>query len=888
MTRLAAPPESTRWWPEAGGGKPLRQRVAEADAALAEAFRAGEPVEGLVAARAWVVERGVLEAWAAATGGRNDLALLAVGGFGRGELFPRSDVDLLVLAAGALGAEAAAPIERFFARLWDEGLNVGHAVRTADECGEAAAGDVTILTNLLDARLLAGRGDLAQAMRAAIAPAKVWPPARFAAAKLAEQQARHARFHDTAYNLEPNLKEGPGGLRDYQTIVWVAQRQLGGPGLAAMRAAGLLGAEEAEALEAARRTLWRIRFGLHLLARRAEERLLFEHQRELARAFGYADEHAQNLAVEQFMQGYYRAAMTVDRLNERLLQCLDEARAAAFGPTPRQALDADFVAAGGFLDTREPDLIERRPAAILQGFAHLLDAPYLHGFSAALLRRLDAVLPGLDERFRDDPAVHAGFLAILRHGGDVAGALARMSRYGVLARLLPAFGRVAGRMQYDLFHVYTVDQHTLFVIRNIRRFADPASAAELPLAHELYARLRKPELLLLAGIFHDIAKGRGGDHSELGERDAREFCTRIGLSASDADLVAWLVRQHLLMSITAQKQDISDPAVVHRFATTVADAERLDYLYLLTVADIRGTSPRLWNSWKDQLLAELHRAARYVLRRGLDHPLHAHERALETQATALDQLRDGGIDPAAAQALWESFPDDVFLRSTPAQIAWQTRAILGAGAGGEPLVALRDSGHGTTEVFVYSPDRDGLFATITAALDRAQLDVLDARIVTSSRGYSLDTFQVLDADGRPLDDPARARQLVARLRDELSRPTLALAPARRARGRRERQFQVPVQVEFTPSGERTQLGLLCADRPGLLAHVARAFRGCGVRVHDARIATFGERAEDFFLLSDEHDRPLDLACQDRLRLAILHEIEELPRDSTHGPVAASA
>jgi [protein-PII] uridylyltransferase len=885
MSRLAAPTDAARWWPPADGATSLRARLATADAALAGAFAAGEQVETLTAARAWVIEQAVLETWQRELGATGGLALLAVGGFGRGELFPRSDVDLLVLAERVPHGETAGRIERFFARLWDEGLQVGHAVRTPDDCAAAALSDVTIATNMMEARRIDGRGDLEAAMRKATAPPAVWPVDRFAAAKLAEQHARHGRFHDTAYNLEPNLKEGPGGLRDVHAVLWVAHRQLGKPGLDAMRESGLIGAEEQDALQVARRVLARIRFGLHLAARRPEERLLFEHQRELARSFGYADEHAQNLAVEQFMQGYYRAAMTVDRLNERLLQRLEEARNA--DATEPARLDAEFCVSGGFLDTIEPDLIERRPAAILRAFVALLDHPELHGFRSGLLRRLESALPGLDAGFRADPAVQQAFLAILRHPGDVAGVLQRMSRYGVLGRFLPAFGRVAGRMQYDLFHVYTVDQHTLFVLRNIRRFAEPETAKELPLAHELYARLRKPELLLLGGLFHDIAKGRGGDHSELGEADARAFCGQIGLSQTDTDLVAWLVRQHLTMSLTSQKQDIADPAVVHRFAEAIADSERLDYLYLLTVADIRATSPKLWNSWKDQLLAELHRATRWVLRRGLEHPVHASERIVETQRSALELLGDGAA-AAGIQALWETFPDDSFLRYTAGQIVWQTREILAAGPDALPLVAVRDPGRGTSEVFVYSPDRDGLFATITAVLDRFQLNVADARIVNSRSGISLDTFQVLEADGLPMRDAARMRQLVVRLRDELTRDTLELAPARRARGRRERQFHVPPQLEFSPVGERTQLALVCSDRPGLLAHVSRAFRTCGLRVHDARIATFGERAEDFFLLSDEHDRPLDAERIAALRAAVLAEIEELPRDHAERAHTASA
>lgn len=878
MTRLPAPADAERWWPAGRAAdlqapRGVRDAVERADAALAQALADGESIERVVALRAWVIEQAVLAVWQRVVGAAPGAALVAVGGFGRGELHPRSDVDLLALVAPRRDAALSTALERFFAALWDEGLAVGHAVRTAAECEDAARGDLTVMTNLLENRLIAGAHDLHADLQAAIDPRRVWPADAFAAGKRAEQQARHARYHDTAYNLEPNLKDGPGGLRDLQTVVWIARRQLGLASIEALRDARLLSAEEYGALARSRATLWRIRFALHHLARRGEERLVFEHQRELARLFGLRDEHPQNLAVEQFMQGYYRAAMTVGRLNERLLQRLDELREAPDGGAPLEPIDDEFVAAGAFLDLRDPHLFERKPAATLRAFKVLLDRPQVLGLRSTLLARLDAVLPGLADALRADPEANAAFLAIIRHPGAVADILQRMSRYGVLGAFLPAFGKVAGRMQYDLFHVYTVDQHTLFVIRNVRQYADPAAAGALPLPCEVYSRLRRPELLLLAALFHDIAKGRGGDHSELGEADARAFCERIGLSSADGDLVGWLVRQHLTMSVTAQKQDITDPRVVHRFAGIVADIERLDHLYLLTVADIRATSPKLWNSWKDRLLAELYQSAHYVLARGLEHPVNASQRIAESRVAALVALGPARLDVQRIEALWAEFPPDSFLRYSPDQIAWQTRAILAAGT--MPVVAARRSPErGTTELFVYSADKDGLFATIAAVIDRMQLNVVEARIVTSAAGHTLDTFQLLEEDGTPVADAARENQLVARLRDELSHEVLSLKPARRAASRRQKQFHVPLRTEFdfAPSG-RTQLALVCSDRPGLLAHVSAALRECNLRVHDARIATFGERVEDFFELTDQSDHALNATQLDTLREALRRHID---------------
>lgn len=883
--RLPAPPDAARWWPAVVPAGSQRAALEALERAQSEAFAADTPVETLVAARAWAIEQAVLVHWNAQGAPLLDTTLVATGGFGRGEMHPRSDVDLLLLVPDEADAARSAAIERFVAALWDDGLKVGHAVRDVAAAAEAARGDITVMSSLLDARWLAGPAAPLAALRVATASDAMWTPDEFAAAKLAEQHARHARYNDTAYNLEPNLKEGPGGLRELQMPLWIAQRQLGLASLEALRDAHMLGAEEYESLVASRRTLWRIRFALHAASRKAEERLLFEHQRELAKRFGLRDEHAANLAVEQFMQGYFRAAMAIERIGERVLQRLDEARAAARGPIVRHALDTDFDEVAGFLDARDPGLFEREPAAVVRAFRMLLEHPRLNGFRSTLLRRLDAVLPGLDEGFRRNPRVNAEFMALLQASGDVPEALTRMSRHGVLGRFLPAFGHVAGRMQYDLFHAYTVDQHTLFVLRNLHRFGDPAAATEFPLAHELHARLRKPELLLLAGLFHDIAKGRGGDHSELGEQDARAFCAQAGLPPADADLVAWLVREHLLMSVTAQKQDIADPAVVHRFAQRVGDRERLDYLYLLTVGDIRGTSPKLWNSWKDRLLADLHEATRYALRRGLAKPVHASERIAETKSVALAALLAAGEDESRVAAAWQEFPDDSFVRYSAEQLAWLTRTLLDAPPGDAPLVAVRESHDGgSSEVFVSARDRDGVFATIAAVLDRLGVNVLEARVVDSRRGRVLDTFRVLDADGSPLRDAERAERLRARLVEELARPELLLGPAQRAPQRLQRQFHVPVRIDFAPAagGTRTQLALTCADRPGLLAQVAQALRECGLRVHDARIATFGERAEDFFQITDAHDAPLDPAQQDAVRESLLRRVADVPTATIAG------
>ena len=876
----------------------LRQLLGDMDRQLVDAFfrgaysvasRAdGKGTEALVHARAKAVERVVSHLWIACVGESDVFALVAVGGFGRGELFPFSDVDLLVLAETRPEGPLGRALESFFSCLWDIGLKPGHAVRTLAECRELAAGDATIYTSLLDARMIHGSTALGNGFAGLIADESIWPPAAFFAAKRAEEELRRARFNDTAYNLEPNLKEGPGGLRALQLILWFGQRLFAAPTLAALVKRGMISEMESVTAEEARDRLWRIRYALHLSAGRPEERLLFDYQRELAQRLGYSDEHAQNLGVEQFMQDYFRAAIAIQRLSDQFRQRCEEALDTdTSAPTSRLSLD--FVSVGGRLDCDPPDLFLRRPSALIDLFRVWIEHKEIKGLRADLARRVNEALIVVGPDLAWDNDVNAAFARLLRKGAPAVEALVRMNRYGVLAQYLPAFGRVVGRMQYDLFHVYTVDEHTMRVLRNVAKFADQEGSREFALAHELFERMAKPELLLLAALFHDIAKGRGGDHSELGEADAREFCLRIGLSGADIDLVAWLVRWHLLMSVTAQRQDITNPDVVHRFAVNVADSERLDYLYLLTVADIAGTSAKLWNSWKDKLLADLYASARYMLRAGLERPPHAAERVLETQARARELLAGSRVGADAIARIWADFPEETFLRFRPEHIAWQTAGIAAAKKPKQTRAALvlidPQSPRGGSEIFVYAPDGDGLFAAVTAVLERMRLSVLDARIVTSMSGMGMDSFLVLDQAGRPLD-AVTAQRLHGALGEVLAQtPYPAQIPAQRP-GRRLRHFQVPTRIEYRDDATsgRTQLALVCSDRPGLLAAIAQTFRTRGVRVHDARIATFGERVEDFFLLTDEYNRPLSTPERETLREALLVGIA---RAAANPPVVES-
>ena len=813
---------------------------------LRERFQRGEDTERLIARHCAAIDTFVRSAWSRCVPADAPLGLLATGGYGRCELYPLSDIDLLVLAEPDAQKQLAENLSRFFALLWDAGLAAGHATRSIEECQQAAGADITVLTALSELRVLDGPADMAR-LRDALSPKNIWPAKEYFEAKRAEQRTRHARFNDTADNLEPNLKEGPGGLRDLHTVTWMGMRLYGVPGLRALVPLGVLGENECGSLEREWRVLAKLRFGLHLISKRREERLLFDHQKTLAALMGLRDEGSDNLAVEQMMQGFFRSAATMLRINDRLLQRFGEQLA---GQTDPQPVEPDFVLRHGYLAMEHPARLSTGMAEILRLFAVWSRAGEDCGLHSETARALAEALPKILPYQEETQEIRALFLSLLAEPNAVL-MLKRMARLGVLARYLPAFGKVSGRMQYDLFHVYTVDQHTLTVLKIMDGFLRGPTPG-FAMAHEVVPRLRKPFLLLLAGLFHDIAKGRGGDHSVLGAEDVREFGEAHALPSADIELLVWLVREHLLMSVTAQRQDISDPEVVTRFATRIADREHLEYLYLLTCADIAGTSPKLWNAWKDRLLADLYTAARYALRRGLEHPLNADDIIADTRNMALAGLMNEGGDEAAAQALWATFPEEAFLRYRPEQLLWQTRGILEhQQQASQVLVRCHDT-PGNVEIFVRTPDRDGLFAALVATLDRLDLGVFDARVLTSTDGYALDNFQVLEGAHTP--EPLRiAQTLLGALRD----PT-RVQPVRRAMPRQLKHFRVATRVDFDSEekGNRTRLSLVCSDQPGLLAKVAQVLRRQRLRVHDARIATFGERVEDFFLLSDEQDKPI--------------------------------
>lgn len=773
-------------------------------------------------------------------------ALVAVGGYGRELLFPHSDVDLLLLLDTAPDSELATRLEGLIGMFWDIGLEVGHSVRTISDCMEESSKDVTVQTNLLEARLLCGSTTLFSRLQQALFTQMDRPA--FLQAKLLEQQQRHARFHDTAYNLEPNLKESPGGLRDLQTVLWISQALKLGGSWKELVVEGLITPLEARQIQRHEQFLQNLRIRLHYLAKRREDRLLFDYQATLAQQLDL-NPQGNRSASEVLMQRYYRTAKAVSLMNEILLQNL-RARIHPGPAAPPLPLSPRFQARGHLLEACSEDIFLREPDAIFECFLLLQQHGGLKGICAPTLRALWRAVPLINPAFRRDPLNQARFMDIIREPRGLTHALRRMNQYGVLGRYIPAFGRIVGQMQHDLFHVYTVDEHILMVLRNLRRFTVPEFSHEFPLCSRLIGTFERPEILYLAGLFHDIAKGRGGDHSRLGRADALRFCRQHGLAPEDAELVSWLVESHLTMSAVAQKEDTSDPDVIAAFGSKVRDQRHLTALYLLTVADIRGTSPKVWNAWKGRLLENLyHATCRYLCGAA-----PTREALQERQIEALNILRQHAVPESAAQTLWTRFDESYFLRHEAQEIAWHTRVLEHAHDGKEDLPVVRarlsPSGEGI-QVMIYTPDRDDLFARICGFFEGVNFNIVEAKIHTTRQGYALDSFVVLDEDQRA----SHYRDLLNYIEYELAQQLRDVrpleAPLRGRVSRHLKHFPITPQVSIRPDdkGSYQVLSVTAGDRPGLLYGMARVFLAHGVHLHTARINTLGERAEDTFLIA---------------------------------------
>ncbi|MGL4318777.1 MAG: [protein-PII] uridylyltransferase [Pseudomonas sp.] len=845
-------------------------------------FREGRDIRRLIEDRAWFADQILQEAWKRFDWSEDaDIALLAVGGYGRGELHPKSDIDLLILLDSADHETFRAPIEGFLTLLWDIGLEVGQSVRSVDECADEARADLTVITNLMESRTIAGPERLRLRMQQVTSTSQMWPSKDFFLAKRREQKARHAKYNDTEYNLEPNVKGSPGGLRDIQTVLWVARRQLATLNLHSLVKEGFLVDSEYSMLASSQEFLWKVRYALHMLAGRAEDRLLFDHQRKIADLLGFEDGDGK-MAVERFMQKYYRVVMGVAELSDLINQHFEEVilRAGEIGPA--QPLNSRFQTRDGYLEVTSPGVFKRTPFAILEIFVLMAQHPEVKGVRADTIRLLRDSRQLIDDDFRSDIRNTSLFIELFKSPQGIHRNLRRMNRYGILGRYLPEFGHIVGQMQHDLFHIYTVDAHTLNLIKHLRKLKWPELAEKFPLASKVIDKLPKPELIYLAGLYHDIGKGRGGDHSELGAVDAEAFCVRHQLPVWDSRLIVWLVQNHLVMSTTAQRKDLSDPQVIFDFAQLVGDQTRLDYLYVLTVADINATNPSLWNSWRASLLRQLYTETKRALRRGLENPLDREEQIRQTQSSAIDILVRGGIDQDDAEQLWSQLGDDYFLRHTAADVAWHTEAILQHPTSNGPLVLIKETAQrefeGATQIFIYAPDQHDFFAVTVAAMDQLNLNIHDARVITSTSQFTLDTYIVLDADGGRIgDSPARIKQIRDGLIEALKNPDDYPNIIQRRVPRQLKHFAFAPQVTIHNDAQRpvTVLDITAPDRPGLLARIGKIFLDFDLSLQNAKIATLGERVEDVFFITDANNQPLsDPELCARLQDAIIQQLSQ--------------
>ncbi|HLX01034.1 MAG TPA: [protein-PII] uridylyltransferase [Trinickia sp.] len=831
---------------------------------LLERFKTSANVDSLMRSLARTTDDALRGAWGTCELPAS-LALLAVGGYGRGELAPYSDVDILVLLPEEAPPHIEARIERFIGMAWDLGLELGSSVRTVAQCIEEASNDVTVRTSLLEARRIVGSTALFESFT--LRYNGTLDPRAFFQAKMLELRQRHAKFQDSPYSLEPNVKESPGGLRDLQLILWITRAAGFGSSWKELDARGLITAREARELRRNEGFLKALRARLHVIAGRRQDILLFDLQTAAAESFGFKATQTKR-ASEQLMRRYYWAAKAVTQLATILIQNIE---AQLFPKTSgiTRVLSDRFVEKQGMIEIGSDDVFERSPNAILEAFLLFEATPGIKGLSARTLRALYNARDIMNQHWRRNPENRRLFMEILKQPHGITHAMRLMNQTSVLGRYLLNFRRIVGQMQHDLYHVYTVDQHILMVLRNLRRFAIAEHAHEYPFCSQLIANFERPWVLYVAALFHDIAKGRGGDHSTLGMADARRFCRDHDITGDDGELVVWLVQHHLTMSQVAQKQDTSDPEVIKQFAELVGTERRLTALYLLTVADIRGTSPKVWNNWKGKLLEDLYRATLAVL--GGARP-DAHSELKQRQEEALALLRLETVPENAHLALWEQLDVGYFLRHDAADIAWQTRVLYRHVRTETAIVRARPSPIGEAlQVLVYVQDRSDLFAGICAYFDRNGLSVLDARVSTTRHGYALDNFIVAhtedDVHYRDIANLVE-QQLAARLAVEALLPE----PAKGRLSRLSRTFPVTPRVDLR-ADERGQYYILSVsanDRPGLLYSIARVLAEHRVGVHAARINTLGERVEDVFLLDGRglSDNRLQIQIETELLRAI--------------------
>jgi [protein-PII] uridylyltransferase len=863
------------------GDKPRAQQIADALADAREAinreFDEDCAVEKLIHDSSALIDR-VLEPcfrYFIEDEGKRGCSLVAVGGYGRSELLPGSDIDLMILLDRKPDRSRQQQLSDFLTFLWDIGLEVGHSVRTVKDCVREGKADITVMTTMIESRLIVGNGELYDSFQRAIAPGKIWPARKFFEGKLEEQHNRHLRFNDTAYNLEPNIKEGPGGLRDIQIIGWVAKRHFGARSLKELVEHDFITEAEYRLLDEGQRHLWRVRFALHRIAGRREDRLLFDYQKKIADFFGF-ESGENNLAIEQFMQQYYRTIMELERVSEMLLQIFREEILVTDAQRKLKPINERFNLRNNFIEVAHADVFKQHPPALMELFLLISLNETCEGVTASTIRLVREHLYLVDDDYRSDETVNRLFMQLMSAPSGMTHQMRRMNSYGFLAAYIPEFASITGRMQYDLFHAYTVDQHIIFVIRNLRRFALDKHEDEFPFCNLVYSKLENPRLLYLAALFHDIAKGRGGDHSLLGAQDATRFCEQHKLNRKETRVVSQLVRDHLLMSVTAQRKDISDPEVVREFAHRVGSMNMLNYLYLLTVADIRSTNPKLWNNWKDALLKQLYRATKTVIRRGIEHAPDIDEIIQENRDAAFETMADLPFSAEQINSVCDRVPGDYFLRHHPLEIKWHVNAILG-NPGAARLVSTRQSTYThNTKVFVYGEQPAHTFSQVTGTLGSLGLSILNAEIFTTSDDKIMDTFIIQDHNGEAVTDPATIELIEKRLLEALESDSIYKSPHNTRKPRQLKAFDHPTEVQFEQDylKSRTVMEISAMDMPGLLSVIANVIAEKNISITHAKISTLGEKINDiFYLTTPSGDAITDQAMLDSLASDLVQALE---------------
>lgn len=844
--------------------KLFKEAIATTTERLHQRFHQGTPIRELISDRARFIDRLLHHAWRQMPWrDSSTISLVAVGGYGRGELHPGSDIDLLILLENGFFDIHKEHIETFITFLWDINLNIGHSVRSIEECKTEAEKDITIATNLMESRTLVGNDTLHSRMCAEVGPDKIWPSKDFFRAKWDEQIRRHRKYNNTEYNLEPNVKSCPGGLRDIQMIGWVAKRHFAANSISELVPQGFLTEGDLEIINKGQDFLWQVRYALHMITKREEDRLLFDHQNTIAALMGYQD-NEEKLAVEQFMQQYYRWALALNELNDMLMQHFDEAILRACDSVNIFDINQRFRLRNNQIEVTNKKVFVNHPSAMLELFVLSAQNLNVHGVRASTIRLLRESRHLIDDDFRNDPRNKQLFLDLLRAPNRVATQLKHMKRYGILGKYIPEFGRIIGQTQHDLFHIYTVDAHTILVIKNMRRFTYPDMQQQFPVATHVIKRLPKIELLFIAGLFHDIAKGRGGDHSKLGADDAYQFCRNHNFNRRDSNLVAWLVKTHLLMSSVSQRKDISDPDVIHDFAREVSDQVHLDYLFTLTVADMNATNPNIWNSWRASLMRQLYLETKRALRRGLEHHVDKQDWIEDTQNAAIAKLISKGFSEEQIIETWDKPGDDYFLRESSNDIAWQTEAIISNKDTDRPLILIKETKEslfeGATKIFIHTKLRNYLFALVTSTLESLDLSIQDARIYTSAHNRTLDTYYVLDANGESIgDDPERIAHIKQALCEQITAEEDYSEIVQRRTPRRLKYFSIPTDTTLHTDEKKgySVLEVITPDRPGLLARIGQVFVEFDIHLQNAKITTLGERVEDVFFITDKSHQAID-------------------------------